>query len=68
MLAQGFGKRSMEELAQLLGHEDRRLRAAAQDELAERMAAEVLKRIALDEKASQLARIHGLWGLTQLKR
>lgn len=67
MLAEGFSKRSSEELATLLAHEDRRLRAAAQDELAARKAADVFKRVALDEKAPQLARIHGLWGLTQLK-
>jgi putative heme-binding domain-containing protein len=67
-LAQGFQKRSEDELAVLLGHEDRRLRASAQDELAARGKADVLKRTALDEKSPQLARIHALWGLTQLKR
>ena len=68
ILAQGFGQRSPAELARLLGHEDRRLRAAAQDELAARGGADVFRRVALDGNAPQLARIHGLWGLTQLKR
>jgi hypothetical protein len=67
MLSQGFSKRGIEELVKLLGHEDRRLRAAAQDELAARKATDLLTRAALDEKAPQLARIHALWGLTQLK-
>ena len=67
-LAQGFQKRSEDELAVLLGHEDRRLRASAQDELAARGKADVFKRTALDEKSPQLARIHALWGLTQLKQ
>jgi putative heme-binding domain-containing protein len=68
MLAQGFSKRSDEELARMLGHEDRRVRASVQDELAARGKTDVFKQVTLDDKAAQLARIHGLWGLTQLRR
>ena len=68
ILAQGFGQRSLDELARMLGNEDRRVRAAAQDGVAARGGADVFKRVALDEQAPQLARIHGLWGLTQMKR
>lgn len=68
LLAQSFGKRSNDELAQLLGHDDRRVRALAQDELASRKAHDVFRGVVMNEQAPQLARIHGLWGLTQLKR
>lgn len=68
LLGRGFEKSDAETLARMLGHADRRVRSAAQDELARRGNADVFKRVALDGTASQHARIHGLWGLTQLRR
>ena len=67
LLAEGMRGRSLDELAGLLGHGDRRVRLEAQYELADRNESEVLKRVASDEKALLMARIHGVWGLIQLK-
>ena len=68
LLRRGCGERTVEELARLLGHEDRRVRFAAQDELSARGEAAAFKRVVLDENALQLSRVHALWGLTQLRR
>jgi putative membrane-bound dehydrogenase-like protein len=68
LLAQGFGMHTDEALARMLGHDDRRVRFAAQDELSARGDTAAFKRVVLNENAPQLARIHALWGLTQLRR
>jgi quinoprotein glucose dehydrogenase len=71
ILAAGFTQRSNSELLTLLSHPDRRARLEAQLELASRGAssaavfAKVLKGGA---SVTPLARLHAVWGLTQLGR
>jgi quinoprotein glucose dehydrogenase len=69
LLAEGFGKRSNDELAKLLGHADMRVRQEAQFALAAKgkNAAPTLARSA-SEGTSQLARLHAIWGLGQVGR
>ena len=68
LLAGGFGGKSDAELAALLSHADRRARLEAQLELASRgvKSLGVFTKIANDGKAAPLARLHAVWGLTQL--
>lgn len=67
LLADGFVKRDIPELARLLSHADQRVRLESQFELAKRNAAEVLLKVAKEDD-SQLARIHAIWGIGQLGR
>lgn len=62
----GMADRSDDELAALLGFEDRRVRMPAQFELARRGAVTTLDRVARDTTAPLLGRLHALWGLGQL--
>ncbi len=68
----GFTQRSLEELAALLRHADRRVRLRAQFALAERgeAAINVLSSIAKQAPTAgeQLARLHAVWGLGQIGR
>jgi quinoprotein glucose dehydrogenase len=68
LLADGFTQRSDAELATLLAHADRRARLEAQLELASRgdKSIAVFTKVANDRKAAPLARLHAVWGLTQL--
>lgn len=66
LVRDGMGHRDAEELARLLGFEDRRVRMPAQFELARRGDARTLGRVALDRSAPLLARLHALWGLGQI--
>jgi quinoprotein glucose dehydrogenase len=70
LLAEGFEKRSNDELVALLGHRDQRVRQEAQFELADRGAASIplFEKVAKDGSADPLARLHALWGLGQLAR
>lgn len=65
ILRGGFEKREVKELSKLLGHDDMRVRRGAQFELVKRATFDALKKVALDPKQPQLARIHALWGLGQ---
>ena len=65
LIGEGMGSRNEAELAKLLGHDDQRVRQAAQFELATRNALPVLTEAA-QKGASTLARVHGVWGLGQL--
>jgi quinoprotein glucose dehydrogenase len=69
LFAEGFGKRSNEELAKLLGHPDQKVRMRAQWELAKRglEAIPVLAQVAKGSP-NQLARLHAIWGLGQVAR
>jgi len=67
LLGEGMAARPAEELATLLAHADRRVRLAAQFQLAEKADTATLERVARSS-ATQLARIHALWGLGQLAR
>ncbi len=64
----GFTTRDNGELLKLLAHEDQRVRQGAQLELAKRNQAAGLRDVALNPAATQLARIHALWGYGQLLR
>lgn len=63
---EGFHSRSDSDLAALLPNSDRRVRIAAQHELAARGAALTLGAVAADEEQELLARLHAIWGLGQI--
>jgi putative membrane-bound dehydrogenase-like protein len=67
LLREGMAKKSISELTELLGHDDQRIRLAAQFALVARCESKVLLDTAQSEK-SLLARIHAIWGLGQLGR
>lgn len=68
ILADGFTQRSDKELAAMLSHPDRRARLEAQLELASRGSKSigVFSKVLADKKATPLARLHAVWGLTIL--
>jgi quinoprotein glucose dehydrogenase len=70
LLARGFTGLDTAALAALLSHADRRARLEAQLELAARgpKSIAVFARVANDPAAKRLARLHAVWGLTQLGR
>jgi quinoprotein glucose dehydrogenase len=67
-LGEGMSDRAPEILEEWLGHPDRRMRQAAQFELAERgeLSLPRLRRVAEDPRSPRLARVHALWGAGQL--
>ncbi len=69
LLAEDFSQRGEEELGELLAHNDQRVRQKAQFALVDRgeKGAEVFEQV-IAQQAFQLARIHGIWGLSQLAR
>jgi quinoprotein glucose dehydrogenase len=67
LIAANFGTRSATDLSTLLRHADMRIRQKAQFELVRRGDVKSLLAAAKDP-ANQLARIHGLWGVSQLAR
>ncbi len=67
LLADGMKQRSDAELGKLLEHVDMRVRLEAQWALADKGASSVDTFIAATKSTNQLARIHGIWGLQQLK-
>lgn len=68
-LAKNYTDLTKEELSSLLGFEDQRVRQKAQFELAKRaeVGMEVFTAV-LAQKDNQLARIHAIWGISQLAR
>jgi quinoprotein glucose dehydrogenase len=67
LLAEGFDKRTPEELARFLSHPDMRVRLEAQFALADKgRIAELAS--AARPGAARIARLHGLWGLGQIGR
>jgi HEAT repeat protein len=69
LIADDFKKQEDEKLGELLKHADMRVRQKAQFELATR--GEDGKKIfqqALEQKENQLARVHAIWGISQLAR
>ncbi len=66
MFREGFANRGEEELASLLGHADRRVRQAAQFELAKRgpRGMNIFLRVA-QTSVTRFARLHAVWGLWQ---
>lgn len=67
LLEEDFSNRDASELADLLSHEDMRVRQKSQFELVKRDDRQTLEN-ALENSNSQLARIHGIWGLAQIGR
>ncbi len=66
LFATGFINMEASQLADLLLHNDRRVRIRAQYELAARKEADLL--ITLLHSKEQLARIHAMWGLAMIDR
>jgi HEAT repeat protein len=68
LLAEGFTDKDAKTLQGLLSHPDRRARLEAQLELASRgdKSIPVFTAVANNKSAGQLARLHAVWGLTQL--
>lgn len=67
LMREGMNGRSVEELIKLLGHADRRVRQAAQFELAKRPA-EFELFTAAKESPNRLTRLHAIWALGQIAR
>ncbi len=65
-IQQDYAKQSLTQLYELLFYADQRVRLKAQYELAERKATAIFEK-AVQQKENQLARVHGIWGLGQLK-
>ena len=65
-IQQDYSKQSLTQLYDLLFYADQRVRLKAQYELAERKAVDIFVK-AVQQKENQLARVHGIWGLGQLK-
>ncbi len=69
LLAADFTKKKAEELGQLLSYADMRVRLKAQFELAKRKAdGETIFKNTLVPSSPQLARIHAIWGISQMAR
>jgi quinoprotein glucose dehydrogenase len=70
LIAEGFGKKSVEELAKLLEFPHQQVRSEAQYELASRKPEDATKAFAdvLKDSKNQLARLHAVWGLGQAAR
>ncbi len=68
LLAEGFEKKSADELAKLLGHPHQQVRLEAQYELAARDRFDAVKQFKLvtTESKDRFARIHAIWGLAQV--
>ncbi|MCZ2485866.1 HEAT repeat domain-containing protein [Aquirufa antheringensis] len=65
-IQQDYAKQSLTQLYDLLFYADQRVRLKAQYELAERKASATFVK-AVQQKENQLARVHGIWGLGQIK-
>ena len=65
-IQQDYLKQNLTQLYDLLFYVDQRVRLKAQFELAERKASEIFVK-AIQQKENQLARVHGIWGLGQIK-
>ena len=65
-IQQDYAKQSLTQLYDLLFYADQRVRLKAQYELAERKASAIFVK-AVQQKDNQLARVHGIWGLGQIK-
>ena len=66
IFADGFQRRTSEELILMLFHADRRVRIRSQYELAKRDASEELVEVLSSDH--QLAKIHAMWALAMMSR
>ena len=67
LLKEGLKDKSADQLIQLAGHKDQRVRQESQFELVRRNDRESLINLATDAE-NVMARIHGIWGLGQMVR
>ena len=67
LLKEGLKEKSVEQLMQLAGHKDMRVRQEAQFELVHRNDLAALVKLATAAE-NELARIHGIWGIGQMAR
>jgi len=69
LIGQDFSSFNLEKLSELLGHEDQRIRRKSQFALVEKgsKGKEVFK-VQLEQKENRLARVHAIWGISQLAR
>lgn len=69
LLAEDFSSRKEDELGEMLRNPDMRVRKKAQFELAERgdKGADQFQK-SINQQNHQLARVHGIWGISQLAR
>jgi quinoprotein glucose dehydrogenase len=65
LLAEGFAKKTADELAKLLGHPHRGVRQGAQFELVKRPEAVVTFEKLLRESKDRTPRLHAVWGLSR---
>lgn len=65
LLRDDLSRRTLGDLAELLGYPDKRVREKAQFELADRSAERTLL-AAARQRSNRLARVHALWGMWQL--
>jgi quinoprotein glucose dehydrogenase len=68
ILKEGFREQDSQTLAALLQHVDRRVRSGSQLELAARGNSAAFVKLASDTTASNIERLHGVWGLAQVAR
>lgn len=68
LLSGDWSEQTVEQLADGLSHEDRRVRLHSQWTLAKRNEAATLIQLALNSEASTFARRHAIWGLGQISR
>lgn len=68
LLANGFEQLDTKALLSLLGHDDQRIRLAAQFALVDRDVMAEFKNVMSDQQQPILARVHAIWGLGQLAR
>ena len=68
ILKTGFRELPSEQLVNMLGHPDRRVRAGAQLELAADVRSDELQKVAADAGAEPFARLHATWGLAHVAR
>jgi quinoprotein glucose dehydrogenase len=68
LLAEGFSKRSPQELGRLLAHRDQRVRLEAQWALAKDANGAAVLLEAAQKSGEPLARLHGIWGIGHVAR
>lgn len=67
LIKSDFSDLKVDELGKLLAHADMRVRQKAQFELASRKQVDIFNTY-LNQKENQLARVHAVWGLSQMAR
>ena len=63
LIAEGFEKKTVEELVKLLGHPHQQVRLEAQFALAAKKAAKPLKRVLATKSKARCGALHAIWAL-----